>query len=564
MKGIFTSVIFFIAILLILLTNPIQACTPSPDLLAKAEYQRAHGLEIPDYEAVIREFKENKSGQHTAHSITYYSTDNDTINVLALLVEFSDHPAETPAEDFDTLLFENRQHTVANYFLDNSYDKLLISTTNLCSETGWLTAPSEYSYYVNSAYGFGEYPQNSQKLVEDLVDLADPVIDFSQYDNDGDGYVDMLVIIHSGTGAELSGSVNDLWSTNWDITPRTLDGVNIATYAVLPEYWLFSGDITCGEFCHNIGHLLGLPDLYDKDGSSRGVGRFSLMGNGSWNGSLGNTPAHLDAWSKAQLGFVTPTDITTSALNQEIPAVEYNPVIYRCWSEGIVGDEYFLVENRQKVGYDTYLPSSGLLIWHIDDAQTDNTHEYYPGHTSSGNFLVALEQADGLWEMEHNMDYGDSGDPFPGDSVNRDFTATTTPSSNNYADENSLVAITNISDSDSLMTADFSASFVVAAGDDNDNPLPYTFTLEQNHPNPFNPSTEISYSIPSAGDVNLTIYNTLGQRVITLIDYYQDAGSYDIIWDGADDSGSPVSSGIYFYKIMINNHTDCKKMILLK
>jgi immune inhibitor A len=157
-----------------------------------------------------------------------------------LLVEFSDHAAQTPAEDFDTLMYENQQGTVAHYYLQNSYGQLLISTTNLCSNIGWLTAPSEYSYYVNSSYGFGAYPQNTQKLVEDLVDLVDAEIDFSQYDNDGNGYVDMLLIVHAGTGAEFSGSPNDLWSTDWGITPRLLDGVYISSYAVLPEYWKMS------------------------------------------------------------------------------------------------------------------------------------------------------------------------------------------------------------------------------------------------------------------------------------------------------------------------------------
>ena len=423
MKAIRTIILFSLIIVTLLLSYPVQASAPHPDLLKQAEYQRSLGWDAPDYEAVISDFRKNKTGEFAAYSMSYFLTDYDTLNVLTLLVDFTDHPAQTPAEDFDTLMYQNQQGTVAHYFLQNSYDKLLISTTQPCAETGWLTAPSEYSYYVNSNYGFGSYPQNSQKLVEDLVDLADAEIDYSQFDNDDNGYVDMLIVVHSGTGAELSGSPNDFWSIDWAITPRLLDGVYISSYVVLPEYWLSSGDITCGQYCYNVGSLLGLPDLYDADNSSRGVGRYSLMGNGSWNGSLGNTPAHLDAWSKIQLGFVTPTDITTSALNQEIPAVEYNPAIYSCWSEGIIGDEYFLVENRQKVGYDTYLPSSGLLIWHIDETQINNTHEYYPGHTTSGNYMVALEQADGLWEMEQNMDYGDSGDPFPGDSVKREFTA---------------------------------------------------------------------------------------------------------------------------------------------
>ena len=119
------------------------------------------------------------------------------------------------------------------------------------------------------------------------------------------------MIIHSGPGAEFTGNVNDIWSHKWGITPQSRDGVLISSYAIMPEYWSTPGDITIGVFAHELGHVFGLPDLYDRDGSSRGVGRWSLMATGAWNGSLGNSPAHLDAWCKVQLGFVTPIVPTT-------------------------------------------------------------------------------------------------------------------------------------------------------------------------------------------------------------------------------------------------------------
>ncbi len=76
----------------------------------------------------------------------------------------------------------------------------------------------------------------------------------------------------------------------------------------------------------------------------------------------------------------------------------------------LCGTEYFLVENRQKTGYDTYLPGNGLCIYHIDNSVNNNNNEWYPGHTSSGHYHVALEQADGLWNLEHNNGRGDAGD----------------------------------------------------------------------------------------------------------------------------------------------------------
>ncbi len=93
---------------------------------------------------------------------------------------------------------------------------------------------------------------------------------------------------------------------------------------------------------------------------------------------------------------------------------------------------------------------------------------------------------------------------------------------------------------------------------------PNTFMLEQNYPNPFNPETKIVYQIPKAADVTLKIYNILGQEVITLINKEQTLGRYEVIWDGRDNYGNPVSSGIYIYRLHTKDFTKAKRMILLK
>ena len=87
--------------------------------------------------------------------------------------------------------------------------------------------------------------------------------------------------------------------------------------------------------------------------------------------------------------------------NQSIKNVESNSETYLLWNS-LCGSEYFLVENRQQTSYDTYLPGNGLCIYHIDNSVNNNNNEWYPGHTSSGHYHVALEQADGLWNLEHN------------------------------------------------------------------------------------------------------------------------------------------------------------------
>ena len=95
-------------------------------------------------------------------------------------------------------------------------------------------------------------------------------------------------------------------------------------------------------------------------------------------------------------------------------------------------------------------------------------------------------------------------------------------------------------------------------------PIPESFSVAQNYPNPFNPSTEISYALPEAGNVNVEIYNILGQQVKTLVNEFQDAGSYTVTWGGDDQTGSTVASGVYFYRVTAGQYKDVKKMVLMK
>jgi hypothetical protein len=138
--------------------------------------------------------------------------------------------------------------------------------------------------------------------------------------------------------------------------------------------------------------------------------------------------------------------------------VEDSSKIYRLWTNGGSGSEYFLVENRRKIGFDSYLPSEGLMIYHVDDALRGNNRQWYPGYVDSGHYEVALEQADGLWDLEHDTDGGDTGDPYPGSTTNRTFNNTSTPNSKSYADAVTYVSVTNISNAGTIMTADLAVA----------------------------------------------------------------------------------------------------------
>lgn len=383
------------------------------------------------------------------NDINLFEKNTIYLNGLVILVDFDDQPADTlnhnPAA-FEHLLFSEGTHATGSmndFYLENSYNNIGVNGV----VTVWLRMPQNYTYYVDGQKGFGNYPNNAQKLAEDAVAAADPMVDFSQYDNDNDGYVDALFVVHSGAGYESSGNVNDIHSHAWSISsPQTRDGVIISSYSMEPELHNTSGEmVRMGVFGHEFGHVLGLPDLYDTDYSSRGLGSWSMMSGGSWNGG-GNSPSHFDAWSKYQLGWINPMMVTKDTSGVVIPAIEDTAVSYILWTEGQVSSEYFIVENRQKLGFDSYLPSSGLLIYHVDESMSGNTDDWHP--------LVMLEQADGLFNLQNNGNSGDAGDPFPGQTTNIAFNDNTIPGSVDYNNDSTFVSVLIESYSNGLITAE--------------------------------------------------------------------------------------------------------------
>ena len=571
----------FLSALLVVLTGTMvsMAMPPHPDLLngvaagkvASSYYLdnrdelRERGLCQPS-EQLKRAFAAAKQAAGASAS----PAAGTPFKILAILVEFSDHQNSVNATFFDSLVFDSLGGTVRDYFSEISYGQIDLVTVNLPSTLNWRTAPQTHVYYVDTLQGLGPYPRNSQKLVEDLVDQVDPLVDFSQYDNDGDGNVDVVMVIHSGRGAEMTGSKTDIWSHKWGINPRSKDGVYVSDYTMQPEYWTNPGDMTIGVYAHELAHGFGLPDLYDTDGSSNGIGKWCLMSYGSWNGPAGrgDSPSHPCAWSRIDMGFASSTNVTTPLPNQLIPDVEQGGSIYRMWTGGLISQEYFLVENRQRIGYDSYLPSEGLLIWHIDDVKnassTPNDQEWYPGQPVTAHFGVALEQADALYELEHRVDAGDAGDPFPGSSARTTFSDSSTPTANTYGGAPTSVqvsAITPIGDN-------IQANLIVtlAAGTDDDPPpsLPVTAELYQNYPNPFNPSTVISFNLTVAADVELDIYNLMGQKVRSLYKERGAAGDTELTWDATTDAGEPVASGIYLYRLVAEEQGLTRKMVLVR
>ena len=379
--------------------------------------------------------------------------DEVTLRVLIILVDFEDNEAnndEFPAEHFEQLLFsvdEFEPGSMREWYLENTYDEVDL----IGDVIGWVRLPETYAYYVNRNNGNGGWPQNSQRMTYDAVQLIEDEVDFSIYDNDDNGSVDGIFVVHAGPGAEQNDGNRDMiWSHAWGLNNHRLqyDGVWIDRYSTEPE------DGQIGVFGHEAAHaLFGIPDLYDRGYQSSGLGAWSMMAGGSW-GDGGRSPAHFDAWSKLQMGVTDPQNVNENLYNIEIPAIESEDASYIIWQDGDPGNEYFLIENRQQIGFDTSIPGAGLIIYHIDDAarQTQNDREWFPGNEDNGHYLVALEQADGNWDLEQDENRGDEGDPFPGSTDNQTFDAGSTPSSRAYSGESTDVSILDIEQNDGVIT----------------------------------------------------------------------------------------------------------------
>ncbi len=241
-----------------------------------------------------------------------------------------------------------------------------------------------WDYYGANSGGIDAH---AGELVEEAVRLMVSKYsntDFSIYDQNHDGRVDTVIILHEGPGEESSGVADTIWSHEFDLYsanvvygdgngPVFTDGVWFNTYAIVPEYTTTRGDSTMGVFCHELGHALGLPDLYDTTNATYGVGDWSLMGSGSWGGTpAGSRPAPLLAWERNYLGgslWVTITPLTAFTDNQSIDNLEVSRTAYKVMLDNSSGQEqYFILEGRkQSAAADWYVPGTGILITHIHE-----------------------------------------------------------------------------------------------------------------------------------------------------------------------------------------------------
>ncbi len=373
-----------------------------------------------------------------------YAAATVSMSVPVLLGSYSDNANIFTAGQFQTQLFgANPTGSMSDYYDEVSYGQLNLTGTVY----GPYPAANGQAYYEGGSNGMGTYPTNAAGFIKSILSVGDASIDFSQFDNDGpdgvpnsgddDGVVDALIVVFPD-GDASGGDSDNLWAHQWGLvygsgSAFTTDDARSGGGNILIDTYTIQGaekgDGTLnqikpiGVYCHEFGHVLGLPDLYDYDDSSYGVGTWCLMGSGSWganwNSSTEHRPTHMSAWCKVSLGWVTPTVVTGTQAVQ-IPPVETNAQIYKLWDDAYQGTRFFLLENRTRTGFDADIPGEGVLIWHCNE-------EVFFSNDDDTYRLIDLEEADGLAELDSKLDHMDAGDLFPGSSSNTSFADATNP-----------------------------------------------------------------------------------------------------------------------------------------
>ncbi len=390
--------------------------------------------------------------------------------ILFILAEFDDELGTTTEASWASFI----SSSIADFFDKGSYGDVTLTAaaeTSGISNNGVIDWVNVGTTHPDTG---GSTGTANKQLTKDAIIAADPYVNFAAFDTDADGYVDSdelaVVVIVAGYERSYSSSYTpNVWGHKWScssIGAPVVDGKSVAHYHSGAGGYAQFGEVhrstagnshqaTMGIMVHELGHLIfGLPDLYDTDYSSSGIGGWGVMGGGSWGRAdadtySGATPVLPCAWTKYNRGWVNGAigaGIESMTAAGSGSASQANTV-YR--APAGVGGEYFLVENRRPVGYDAGLQRwigtsfGGLAIWHIDDNVSTNS--------ADSHRKVDLEEAD---NTVMGTTKGESTDIWYSGNATV-FDNFSSPNSKRYSGASNDVDIKDISAAGTVMTADF-------------------------------------------------------------------------------------------------------------
>lgn len=343
------------------------------------------------------------------------------IKSLVILVEYTDVKFATPnvrqafTDMFNKQGYSDNKATgsVRDYFRDNSMGKFDPEFI----VAGPYTLPEIMAYYgSNIPYD----DANAADMIVDACLLAEADIDFTQFDNDGDGVVDNVSVIYAGYNeAESANLSNSVWPHHWQIGKDVfIQGKQIYSYLCTSELKGYKGSEMCGigTFTHEFSHVLGLPDYYPTNYSEHHtLSDWNIMDMGSYLND-GRTPPSYSAFDRFYLGWLVPIELKGSqdVTLEPLPQSNKAYIITKDGNHNLNGadpqpTEFFTLENRQKTGWDTYLPGHGLLVTRINYNRSDWRNNSV--NNSASRAGVKIMEADRI-SNEATL----SGDPFPGTS----------------------------------------------------------------------------------------------------------------------------------------------------
>lgn len=336
---------------------------------------------------------------------------NGSPRALVILVNFKDTSFVTPSPKiaFTNLLNQDGYSTnggtgsARDYFMSSSYGKF----SPTFDVVGPYTLPNNMAFYgANDAAG---HDVNPRQMIIDACTLASKDgVNFSLYDTDNNGFVDNVFVYYAGynEAEDLSTNnknANTIWPHRWTLADYStqFNGKIVYDYSCTSELKGYTGTNMCGigTFCHEFGHVLGLVDFYHTTADVHTLDYWDIMDAGPYlNG--GRTPPTYSAYERFFLGYSTPEQISTPSNKTLLPIYQgktpptntnNQAYLFSATTHNMNGAspnpaEFFMLEYRKKIGWDTYLPAEGMLVWHIDYDQAawvSNTVNNYTGTTQT-------------------------------------------------------------------------------------------------------------------------------------------------------------------------------------
>lgn len=350
---------------------------------------------------------------------------------LIILVSFSDldFTIASPQQTFHAMTNEvnykgnNQYGSVHDYFYSQSAGKFSLNF----DVVGPVKLSKKMSYYGADSGGTG-YDIRPGTMVAEACVLANDIVNYSDYDWDNDGVVDQVYVVYAGYGQSSGASSSTIWPHAWELSlsdynkTLLLDNVVIDKYACGMELSDNSGSVVdgIGTICHEFSHCLGLPDVYDTQGNNFGMSFWSLMDSGSYNGD-GNVPCGYTSYERMFCGWLNPIELNSPCTISDMEALCERGDAYIIYNEANK-NEYYLLENRQKVGWDSEVYGHGLLVIHVDydkDVWEENRVNVSYSHPRC-TIIAADNDYSGVTASL-------AGDPYPGTSKNTSLTDTSIP-----------------------------------------------------------------------------------------------------------------------------------------